>query len=427
MKVPLILDPGEKKLAASGRRLPVPPLGLVVVMVAVTQGTMRMGLVPFFPELRETFGVGNTEVGFLFSAFALATLALQPLVAIVADRVGSRLLLSVAMSGLAVSALFFALAAAWEAAMAARLAMGVCGAMTLPAVFKLISREPPARQAGAFGAFEAGMGAASLMALSVAPVFARWLDLQGSYYVFIGIGLLAVLLLNRSEAGRTPPRPGKQAAADERPEPPRQSPYDNYGVPVRLVMLITMVSLAVLPIAGIMTWLPTYLQDAVGYTIAQAGLLMGVLTTISVPLAYLSGRWADGPASQLRISKIGAALLLISLLVLLLSARPGPALLLLIAVLTGCGIPMTFTPMMVVASQLFGPDRAGAAASTLTMTAQMSTIAAGAAFGWLIDMTGTFASVWLVGALCLLVRMAVIHLIGQRAVRPDAGADAPAA
>ncbi|MEX2355746.1 MAG: MFS transporter [Thermaerobacterales bacterium] len=396
-----------------------PPLGVLVMLIAFIATGLRIGIVPFFPELREAYGIGNAEVGLLFSAFFVTFTLLQFPAGFAADRLPARRVLLASLLGLIAATFLFLLTTTWPAALTARLLMGACAAWIFPTVVQWILRAaPPRRHASIFGLFETGIALAFFVSLSIVPLLAAYLGLHSSHVV-LGVMAFAVAgLLARSIALRSHLPPPPDPAANEGDGVWRApSPYTRYSVARRLTLLVGLTAFATLPAAAVMTWTPTYLYDVLRYDATAVGLTMGLLTGTYVIVAYLSGRWAD-ERPRLPIMNTGAALAFFGIVALLVFDRPPAPVMGAVAVLLGAGFALSFTPFMVFVAQLFGPRRAGVSAALMTTTAQLSNIAAGVLFGWIIDMTGRFTLVWVIAALCSPLRVAVCRLVEE--VLPDA-------
>ncbi|HEX6989828.1 MAG TPA: MFS transporter [Bacillota bacterium] len=355
---------------------------------------LRMGIVPFFPELAERFNISYAAVGGIYSAFFIGYAALQLPFGWSADRWPENRLVALGLLGLGVSTLAFLHADTWQGAAAARLFMGASTAATaVPGIRLAATVFPPERRGYALGMLETAIGASNLLTISGFPLLARWvavdsLTLAPAAATF---ALAAAFLWMGS-----PPRPAVS------PPPFRQ---ETGRADLRQVLALFLLGfLGLMALNGFLGWAPTYLREGLDYTPTAAAAAMAVALAIYVPAAYLSGSVCDRLGRRIPVINAGSLVMMAGCLGLAFGAA-GPAPVYLGALLFGIGAGTGMPALITFSTEALGPARAGLATGLMQVAAQVGSAVAGVVYGAVVDSTGGFTGIWWLCAGLLAVRV----------------------
>jgi len=251
-------------------------------------------LVPLLPFIRDDFTLDYTQAGWLISAFTLSYGISQLPAGWLADRIGRRMLISIGISGVALSGILVGLSPTYIMMAAFLVLLGVTGGGYHPAAAPLISASAEPKNRGlALGLHQIGGTASHFLAPLIAAAVVAGLGWRGS---FIGVaipiivfGIIFYVLLGRW--GYT-----KEAE----PVIPHNHP-ETTPTPGRLRRLV---SFLVLSIAGqalifsTISFLPLFMVDHFGVSKEAAAALLA--------LTYSAGLWA-GPLGGYLSDRLGGA------------------------------------------------------------------------------------------------------------------------
>lgn len=375
--------------------------------------TARMNIVPFYPELMARYGVSYTGAGGLFSAFfAGYALSLVPAGAL-ADRVASWAQIGVGLLLMCGAGLGLVEAPTYALALVARALEGVGVAVTFTAILKLVAvRFTRETRGKAVGLMEMATGLGFLFALSIQPYLARWVDYR--YLLFIlpalCLGVLPLVSLARD---------GRAVREDAKERPPVPPLRDFLGRDLVLITATTLLGL--FTVNGLLGWLPTYLTEVLGYSRGEVGLVTGILLLAQTLGVYPGGIVSDRLGRRLPVVHVGTVGLVAGFTSLAL-AGPGTGIYVTAAVF-GLAMAWAVTPMMVLTTEMFGPERAGLISALTVAVAQAGSGVAGVFNGWILDRTGSFQVVWFTGAALAALRILTAAAIdeGTRARAAEQG------
>ncbi|HEX6988675.1 MAG TPA: MFS transporter [Bacillota bacterium] len=372
----------------------------------------RLNVVPFYPELMERFGVTYAGAGALYTAFFVGyALSLIPAGA-AADRGRPARQLAVGLAVAGAAGAVLSLTGSFAAALAARVVQGLAVALMYTAVLKVVAVEFSQQHRGrAVGLMEQATGLGMLTALTFAPLLSTWVAARWLLLSQAGMCALALILLLQAPPTR-PGRPTAPGAAATRPGPGEARPLpplrNLFGRDLALITLTVMLGL--FAANGLLAWLPAHLVDGLGHSKAAAGLITGLILAGQVLGVYPAGTLSDRLGRRLPVVHAGTALLIAGFTGLLV-VQGGWALYVL-AVILGVGMAWAVTPMVILSTEFFGPERAGLASSITIAFGQAAAGLTGVVFGWVLDQTGNFNAIWISAAL-----VAALRFPGMLAIR----------
>lgn len=283
---------------------------------------------PLMPMIRSDFGLSYTQSGLLMSAFSLTSGISQLPAGWLADRFGSRLMVLVSVSGVALVGLLIGISHSYIALVVFLVLAAILGGGYHPASIAAISLSVPSEYRGrAFGFhFIGGSSAFWIVPLLAAPIAVAW-GWRGSYLTLtiptIILGVLLYIIIRRR----------RQTQASESPVAGNESTTTPAHIRWRQLAPFVIMSVAIGTIVqSVSAYLSLYAVDNLGVAEAVAAMLMSIAPAVSLLAApvggYLSDRFGSVPV-----------LLVISFcvipLVYLLGRAPSVAILTTLLVATG--------------------------------------------------------------------------------------------
>ncbi len=277
-------------------------------------------LVPLLPFIRDDFALDYTQAGWLISAFMVSYGISQLPGGWLANRIGFRTVITIGVSGVALSGLLVGLSPTYIMMVIFFVLLGIMGGGYHPASIPVISASVDSEKRGrALGLHQIGGTASHFLAPLIAVAFATTLGWRGSFIVtaipIIIFGIVFYVLLGRwgytREGGQgisegytgTPPAPGRLG---------------------RLVAFLILSIAGQILIVGIISFIPLFLIDQFGVSEKAAAALLA--------LTYSAGFWA-GPLGGYLSDRVGTVPVMLA--VTLIS---GPVIYLLNHVPYGLGI-----------------------------------------------------------------------------------------
>ncbi len=274
--------------------------------------TDRVCIAVAAPRIREDFGFNQQQMGLILSIFSLAYAFGQAPWGAVADRFGSRGLISLAI--LAWSAFTALTAAAWSftSLLAIRFIFGGLEAALSPATAAAFSRwVPVTERSTVFGAFLSG----GRLGGALTPPIAAWLMLQfGWRWMFpifglLGVGAAAIWY------GWFRDDPAKHSAVNageleliRRDAIPLLRTSDRQRVPWKEVLssgrlwcLMGVAFAATFLWQFYITWFPTYLMENRGLPLKEASYYAGLPFLLGVGATWVGGLAADYLSRRLNV------------------------------------------------------------------------------------------------------------------------------
>lgn len=174
----------------------------------------------------------------------------------------------------------------------------------------------------------------------------------------------------------------------------------------------------------LMTWLPTFLVKAGGFTVTQmatiASAVYGVYALMTAVAGIVSDRWIRGGASPTLVRKgLALACALGCMATIGASAvvepRSAVPLLVLAGFFCGLGTPTLFAMI----TTLAGPRAAGRWAGAQNVAGQVAGVVAPLVTGAIVDRTGSFSAAFMVSAAVLLLAVVSYAVIIERVETVD--------
>ena len=271
-------------------------------------------LQPLLPLIRDDFKLDYTQAGWVVSAFTLAYGISQLPAGWLADRIGARLLITIGISGVAVSGLLVGLSPSYTILVIFLVVMGILGGGYHPAASPLVSASVEDKKRGrALGLHQIG-GTASffltpLIAVGIATALGgwRWSFIILAILTFI-FGIIFYVLLGRRQSSNQPEE-GVSANA---------TVTGSASIPGRLSRLIPFIIIGValqVTIFSTISFIPLFVVDQFKTSEEVGAALLAV--------AQFAGLWA-GPLGGYLSDRIGKVPVMLAV-----ALAAGPAIILL--------------------------------------------------------------------------------------------------
>jgi MFS family permease len=277
-------------------------LALLINMICYTD---RVCIAVAGPEMRRAFGFSQVQMGLVFSIFSLSYFLGQTPWGILADRFGSRHIITFAIAGWSVFTALTATAWSFISLLAIRFTFGALEAAFSPSVASAFSRWVPVNErATAFGAFLGG----GRLGGAITPPIAGFLVLHYGWrvpFVIFGVfGLLWSVLWyawyrNSPEEHRSV-TPAEQAviartthARSESGTPNAPAPWARLLRSSRLWCLLAAAFGSTFMWQFYITWFPTYLREHRGMSLTESSFYAGLPLLLGVGANWIGGVLTD--------------------------------------------------------------------------------------------------------------------------------------
>lgn len=347
--------------------------------------------VPLLPFIRNDFALDYTQSGLVVSAFSLAYGFGQLPAGWFADRAGSRLVITISISGVALAGLFVGISQTFIMIVVSLALMGLAGGGYHPAAAPLISMSVERKNLGrALGFHIVGGSATYFLAPLIGVAIATAWGWRGTY---TGIavptfffGMLFYYVLSRIEVRKEwKPLPAKNPAGNETSKLHRRG----------LVAFVILSAFSAAIISSIIAFIPLFMVDDFGVSKETAAAFLAII--------YSAGLWA-APLGGILSDRIGSVRMILAMSFLL-----GPFIYMLNLVPYGIGfgavllvIGMILMMRMPIAEAFIVSHSPAHLRSTILGIYFFSAIEGGGvltpAIGYLIDQFGFFTSFTIAGA-----------------------------
>jgi MFS family permease len=369
----------------------------MAVAVAVLLNYFDRGsLATAAPLIQDQLSLSSTQLGLLFSVFFWVYGPSQLLAGWLVHRFDIRVVLTAGVALWALATALTGLAAGFTTILALRLVLGLGESVTYPSWLLILSRHIPEHARGRFGALvAAGQGIGPMLGtLFGGLAMARF----GWRVMFVAMGSITLLwiwpwlLLTRK--GQVRENSESAATSIKYAEILRERAF--WGTALGHFA-------SNFPFYFVLTWLPSYLVKAGGFTIVQMAVISAIVYGVYALSTLLAGILSDrlivagySPGRTRRIVLLtgaaGCAMTIAS------SALVEPRAAVWLLVLTGICLGPTSAMTAVVSATLAGPRAAGRWYGAQNLAGQVAGVIAPLVTGIIVDATGAFTAAFLFAA-----------------------------
>lgn len=399
-------------------------LGLVVLLNYVDRGSLATAA----PLLQDELALSSAQIGLLLSAFFWTYAPAQLVAGWLVHRYDIRIVLAVGVALWAVATAMTGLAGGVASILLLRLMLGLGESVTFPSWQLILARHALEHERGrANGFIGAGQGVGPMLGTlfgGLAMAHFGWRAM------FIALGIITLLwiwpwlVITRRESFQAPIAQGLPPVSYLEILRRREfwgAALGHFSINYAFYFLIT--------------WLPTFLVKAGGFTIEEmaviGGAIYGVYGVATAIAGAVSDHWIRRGGSVNRVRKVfaltgafGAAVAIAC------SAYVEPRAAVWLLAAAGVFFGMTTPTMFAMGATLAGSRAAGRWAGAQNLAGQLAGIIAPIVTGIIIDRTGAFSWAFVIAAMFALVAMVAWGIVIRHvaAVRwRDEAAAVPAA
>ncbi len=244
---------------------------------------------PLLPYIRDAFVLDYTRAGFIISAFGVIYGVCQLPAGWLADRFGSRILLTLGVVGVGATGLIVGMAPNYIALLAGLVLMGMLGGGYHPASTTMISAAIEPKTRGRALGFHLVGGSFSyfLAPLIAASIAVAW-GWRGPFIAMaipsIGIGIMLHIMLGKRITDQKTLARYASISSEAPPAP---------GYMRRLITVIVLSSLTMAVASSIVSFLPLFLVDTYGTSRETAAASMSIVYAMALWAGPLAGYLAD--------------------------------------------------------------------------------------------------------------------------------------
>jgi MFS family permease len=275
-------------------------LGLVFALAVITY-LDRLCISAAMPSMADEFGLTADQKGWVFSAFTIAYAAFEIPSGWLGDRFGARLTLTRIVLWWSAFTVLTGAAFGFWSLVVIRFLFGAGEAGAFPNIARAVSRWFPQREQGrAMGVSFVGLAVGSTM---TAPLVFTLLQLQSWRWVFVEFGIVGALWCvawRRWFRDLPEEHPAVNEAElkliradrdDQEPEHSHRIPWKTLLTSANLAFICLMYFAYGYGLYFYITWLPTYLLEARGFSVSSTRWLAAAPWVVSA-LAFWIGGWA---------------------------------------------------------------------------------------------------------------------------------------
>ncbi len=377
-------------------------LGVLVLCASLgLHNGSRIAPTPLIEEFRARYSVDYAGVGAAIGAYTLSYAFAQLAAGVLADRLGARLLIKAGLLTMAVGSGIFAFSSSYPLGLAGRAIMGIAGGMIyVPALSYMFSAYDRAERGKAMGMAQGGIGAGIVLSILLMPPLFLLFGLSGAYAVY---PVLAVLLWFGLTYGVPKIQPEARRTGGSIWTLARDRDFWLVFMGFAFVGMLAQVA--------VISWMPTYLRQTFGYSVAEAGIAGAIVAAGLMVFSPVFGLLADRMQSRLRVMLVGSVLGLAGFLILLVAHHPWLAIF--AGLLVSAGMAATIPMQIVYAGERFAAIGAGTAVALINTGGQLSQSLDGPFYGTILDLGFGFQTVWLIAAVLGVVRIIAVLLLKE--------------
>lgn len=383
---------------------PVKVTAAVLFTVWTVDYIDRLVLTIVLPQIGKEFMLSNTQKGLLVSAFFLAYALAQIPGGVLTDRVGGRKIAGIAMLSWSAFTAFTGMVHSYGLLLAVRVLFGVAQAPFPAAATKILAeRTTPDQRMSAQGIVTSSNGIGALIGYLTVPPLVVVLGWRGTFIGMAVLGAVCFLLLF------VLPRSIQSEPTAEPAEPARERMELRRLLKNRSLLTFAAMFFGSSLISwGVVSWMPSYLQDVRGVALGTSAVLLALPALAIAIGTYVGGRLTDrlGGATA-RIVTPAMVASLASIVVMATTESLAVFVILECIAVFGCGV--CIVPVVSVPLKALPTEMSGTAFSIVNFGGQMAGVVAPLAMGILLDAFGyTAAFLFLAVGAALAAVLAVV-------------------
>ncbi|MFC1473906.1 MFS transporter [Rhodococcus qingshengii] len=380
--------------ALPARRLsrPVRITAAILFTVWTVDYIDRLVLTIVLPQIGQEFGLSNAQKGLLVSAFFLTYTLAQIPGGLVTDKLGGRRVAAAATLTWSVFTAFTGLVHSYGLLLAVRALFGLAQAPFPAAATRILAeRTKPSQRMSAQGVVASSGGFGSLIGYLTIPALVVAIGWRHAFLGMAFVGVICFFLLFLLPPKLTEAETDRAAPTDTASTPAPREVWRKLLLNRTLLTFTAMFFGSNLITWGVMSWVPSYLQEVRGITLANSTVLLALpAITMSVGI-YLGGRITDrlnGATAKI----VAPAMIVAAASIFVVALTESLPLFLVFECIAvfGCGlctVPVVSVPLKALPTKL-----SGSAYSAVNFGGQLAGVVAPMAMGVLLDHFGYTAA-----------------------------------
>lgn len=255
---------------------------VVVYLASVAAPINQYKVPPLIPILIDYFTIDLAQAGLLMSSFAAVGALLAIPAGMILARIGPRLIVILALGGLASGSALGALASSFAILLAGRVLEGVgMGLIGVAAPATIALWFPPSKQGTPMGIWATWVPLGSILMYNLSPLMAAYYGWQSVWWA--GLAFALIMAIISGLLLRRPPHPSQITAQDALLPQTWKSLFNR-----DILLLAGSFTLFNLALVNIATYYPTFLNQVRGLSLSQASFVTsipGFVIMISSPLS----------------------------------------------------------------------------------------------------------------------------------------------
>jgi MFS family permease len=396
----------------------------------------RVALAVAAKPIATEFGLSPVQMGYLLSSFLWMYLICLLPVGLAVDRYGGKVVNGWGIGIWSVATVMTGFSVGFVSMAATRIVMGMGESTSWPASNRIIREWFPATERGlASAVFGAGSAAGPAIGAVMVSAIIGWLGWRAGFYVAGGIGFiwLAAWLAFFDKPERTAwlGTPERHKILTERHGEDRRQAPDHPASP--LLHLLTLRSVWGLfftqgcEVYGsymLLTWLPTYLQQAKGLSVMNAGMMTAVPFAIATVMAIVIGRFSDyllrnenANAGRRRLM-IAATMISVASILLVPFLDELWIIMVVLAITRSMGAAGSALNFALVTDLVRNPADIGKVTSITVLGGNSFGLSAPIITGYVVSLTGSFNGTFAIAGLLALTGAAITLTMTRKPILP---------
>ncbi len=378
---------------------PIWKVGIAVSLAMITATTIPYAIAVLAPLLVLELGLTTTEIGVFGSLTLLVATAFASAAGKLVDNIGARTMMAVLHITYAVALLVLASAHSLVGLLIGAVAAGLSMSLSNPVTnLTVSSRIRPERWGIVIGTKQAGGQLSNVLAGLALPIIASiwgWRAALVSFCLLAPIGLLSTFSLTPDS--RRPARGSATVVPVEMAESTRRA--------IRRLQIFGLATGS--GMGAFLYFLPIYVVQEFAVTPAYAGTVAATGAAVGTIARFLWGPAAGAfrnPQFALTLISWCAAS---AMLFLALASQIGISIVWLAVILLGASGLAFVTPAMLAILHLAGPESTGVESGRFMRSVYAGGVISPLLFGWVIDVTNSYAIAWGLSTLLLVLAAAV--------------------
>ncbi|GLY69861.1 MFS transporter [Amycolatopsis taiwanensis] len=261
--------------------------GVVLLLAYTIDYVDRFAISMALPSIGAEFDLSKTQQGLLVTVFAVVYMLCQIPAGVLADRVGARVLLLATLLLWSAFTMFTALAGSFAILLILRATFGASQGFFPAASFKTVAeRTTPKNRGTVMGIVMSASGIGSgITPLIVAPLLIAY-GWRGSFVWLAAVGAVLGIVLWLLIPRKLPARMRESVK-----RPPKPSPEARRAVlsSPQVWLLAGLFCAKNFIVYGLITWVPSYLLESKGVSLAKIGVLAAIPPLVSFATTVLGG------------------------------------------------------------------------------------------------------------------------------------------